>query len=74
MNDLTDYMSVADFQRAYPNLARNQDSLRWLIRHRDQNGLEQAKAVVKRQGRIWLHVSHFADWMREGDETNSEAA
>ena len=71
MNDLSDYLSVADFQRTYPNLARNQDSLRWIIRHRDLNGLSEAKAVVKRQGRIWLHVSRFAGWMQDGGEQHA---
>ena len=73
MNDLTDYLSVADCQPAYPNLVRNQDSLRWIVRHRDENGLAKSKAVVKRQGRIFLHVGRFAGWMQNGGEEQHAA-
>ena len=57
MDELREYSTISDFHRKYPNIARNEDSIRWKIRHRDQNGLSEKKAVVKRQGR-WLIIQH----------------
>ena len=39
MNDLEEYSTISDFQRRYPNIARNEDSIRWKIRHRHENGV-----------------------------------
>ena len=66
MNDLYEFSTISEFQRQYPNIARNEDSIRWKIRHRDQNGLSRAGAVVKRQGRWYIHAGRFAAWMRHG--------
>lgn len=66
MNELYEFSTISEFQRLYPNIARNEDSLRWKIRHRDQNGLTKAGAVVKRQGRWYIHAGRFANWMTDG--------
>jgi len=68
MNDLNEFSLIPDFQRNNPNIAPNEDSLRWKIRHRDQNGLSRAKAVVKRQGRWYIHAGRFASWMLNGGD------
>jgi hypothetical protein len=66
MDDLANYLSPAAFHSTYSNIVGSENSLRWLIRHRDVNGLSDAGAVVKRQGRIYLHVQRFAGWMSAG--------
>ena len=68
MNDLDEYSLIPDFHHKHPNLATNEDSIRWKIRHRDQNGLAKAKAVVKRQGRWYIHSGKYANWMANGDD------
>ena len=68
MIDLSEFSLIADFQKAHPNIVRNVESLRWMIRHRDQNGLSKSGAVVKRQGRWYVHAGRFADWMVHGDD------
>ncbi len=74
MNELHEFSTISEFYRQYPNVARNEDSLRWKIRHRDQNGLSKKKAVVKRQGRWYIHASRFADWMLNGADDEQPAA
>ena len=74
MNDLTEFSLIPDFQRKYPNIAPNEDSIRWKIRHRDLNGLSEAKAVVKRQGRWYIHAGRFASWMLNGDDEQHHVA
>ena len=74
MNELAEFALLSDFQRSNPNIAPSIDSLRWIVRHRDQNGLSEARAVVKRQGRIYIHASRFASWMLDEDTTGSQAA
>ncbi len=71
MIDLSEFSLIADFQQTHPNIVRNVDSLRWMIRHRDQNGLSDYGAVVKRQGRWYVHAGLFADWMLNGDEQHA---
>ena len=68
MNELTEFSLLSDFQKAHPNIVRNIHSLRWIVRHRDQNGLADAGAVVKRQGRWYVHASKFAEWMLSGED------
>jgi hypothetical protein len=67
MDELTQFSLLSDFQKAHPNIVRNIDSLRWIVRHRDQNGLSAYGAVVKRQGRWYVHANKFAEWMLNGD-------
>ena len=74
MDELTEFSSLSDFQKAHSNIVRNIHSLRWIVRHRDQNGLADAKAVVKRQGRWYVHTSRFADWMLNGSDDHRYAA
>ena len=73
MNELGEFSLLADFQRANPNIVRNVESLRWMVRHRDQNGLSKSGAVVKRQGRWYIHVGLFADWMLNGGDERRQA-
>lgn len=68
MNELAEYSLLSDFQKANPNIVRNIHSLRWIVRHRDQNGLADSGAVVKRQGRWFVHAGRFSQWMMDGDE------
>ena len=63
MNDLSEFALLSDFQEANPNIVRNLDSLRWMVRHREKNGLREARAVVKRQGRWYVHAGNFTNWM-----------
>ena len=74
MNDLHEFLTIPNFHREYHNIAHNEDSIRWKIRHRDQNGLSKAKAVVKRQGRWYIHAGRFADWMLNGADDEQPAA
>lgn len=67
MSELAQFALLSDFQQDNPNIARSLESLRWMIRHRNQNGLSESGAVVKRQGRWYVHESRFANWML-GDE------
>ena len=73
MGDLSDFLLLVDFQRAHPNIVRNVECLRWIIRHRDQNGLSKSGAVVKRQGRWFVHAGLFADWMMHGGDDQRRA-
>ncbi len=74
MDELAEFSLLSDFQEAHPNIVRNIHSLRWIVRHRDQNGLADAGAVVKRQGRWYIHASRFADWMMSGADDHRYAA
>ena len=74
MNELGQFSLLADFQQANPNIVRNVESLRWMVRHRDQNGLSKSGAVVKRQGRWYVHAGRFADWMSNGGDERRQAA
>ncbi|MCH9005261.1 MAG: hypothetical protein IH838_08230 [Proteobacteria bacterium] len=74
MNELAEFSSLSDFQRANPNIVRNIHSLRWIVRHREQNGLATAGAVVKRQGRWFVHASRFSEWMLNGNDDHRYAA
>ena len=73
MSELSEFSLLADFQQANPNIVRNVDSLRWMVRHRDQNGLSQSGAVVKRQGRWYVHAGLFANWMLNGGDERRHA-
>ncbi len=68
MNDLHEYSTILVFHEENKNIVRTQDSIRWQIRHRDQNGLAKAKAVVKRQGRWYIHTGRYANWMANGND------
>ena len=74
MNELSEFSLLADFQRSNPNIVPSLDSLRWFVRNRDQNGLSASGAVVKRQGRLYVHTSRFADWMLNGSDDHRYAA
>ena len=74
MNELSEFSLLADFQRSNANIVPSLDSLRWLVRNRRLNGLSASGAVVKRQGRIYMHESRFADWMQSGAEISDSAA
>ena len=63
MNDLDQLALTEDFQREHPNIVPSLNSIRWMIRHRHQNGLSEAKAVVKRGGRWYVHSGRFSAWM-----------
>lgn len=73
MNELSEFSLLADFQRSHANIVPSLDSLRWLVRNRHLNGLSEAGAVVKRQGRIYMHESKFAGWMQKGAEISDAA-
>ena len=74
MNELSEYALLSDFQKSNPNIAPSLNSLRWIVRHRDQNGLNAYGAVVKRQGRIYVHTGRFAEWMRSDESLPTEIA
>ncbi len=74
MDELRQFSLLSDFQKAHPNIVRNIHSLRWIVRHRDQNGLSEAGAVVKRQGRWYVHASKFSEWMLSDTDDNQYAA
>jgi hypothetical protein len=74
MNELEEYSTIVDFSRRYPNIARNEDSIRWKIHHRHENGLAASGAVVKRQGRWYIHAGRYAFWMLNGGEGSSNDA
>ncbi len=72
MSDLDQIHLAEDFQRKYPNIVPNLNSLRWMIRHRNQNGLSQAGAIMKRQGRWYVHTGKFSEWMLNGNGQRQE--
>ncbi len=74
MNELAEFSLLSEFQRSNPNIAPSLSALRWIVRHRDQNGLTATGAVVKRQGRLYVHASRFAGWMLNGADTPENRA
>ena len=67
MNELSQFSLAPDFQKANKNVFHSIDQMRWMIRHRHENGLADYGAVVKRQGRWYVHAGRFEEWMLGGD-------
>ena len=47
------------------NPAFTEPSLRWLIHKAKDNGLAEAKAIVRIGGSVYLHVPRFSEWLEE---------
>ena len=72
MSELDKYFGLEKFQTSYPNIVPTLDSLRWMVRQRDKNGLSACGAVVKRGGRWYVHSGRFSEWMFNGNGQRQE--
>ena len=59
--DLDSWKPLSDFLQTHPQFHENQ--MRWLLRHRKQNGLENAIRKIGRS--LYVHEGIFADWIHE---------
>ena len=69
----TDLMPVAKFLSTYPNLFESEDSFRWYLRDRENNGLLESGAVIElwngpeaTRPSIRISPSGFFCWLRKG--------
>jgi hypothetical protein len=66
-----DYMPPAQFHETFPALHRNEDSLRWELRHRNGNDLMKDEVVLERfadpqacRGSLLISPSRYFAWLR----------
>lgn len=59
---LDDVLRVAAFAKRYPDLA-SESSLRWQLFHSNSNGLDDAEAILRVGGRIYIHRGRYLDWL-----------
>jgi hypothetical protein len=59
---LDDVLRVAAFAKRYPDLA-SESSLRWQIFHSDSNGLDDAGAILRVGGRVFIHRGRYLNWL-----------
>jgi hypothetical protein len=57
---LDDWHPLDDFVAAHPKLFR-MSTLRWQLRHREENGL--ASAVVRSGNRLLISESRYSQWL-----------
>jgi hypothetical protein len=62
-NGVNDWKTIEKFLEVHDQFQMNQ--LRWLLRDREDNGLD--KAIRKIGKRIYIHDQLFADWMLKSD-------
>lgn len=68
-HDLSSLVSPATFVASYPTLG-TENTVRWQLRHRHQNGLVEAGAVLElrqrpdqRRPQLLIHVERYAAWL-----------
>ncbi len=47
--------------------AFTESSVRWLIHNSHNNGLAEAKAVIRIGGAVYIHVPRFDRWIEQQD-------
>ena len=63
VNDpLADMIRPQDLANRYPNLG-SLAQIRWWIHHREQNGLDAHRALVKKGKSVWIIVPRFRNWL-----------
>lgn len=60
---LDDFSRPEAFARRYQDVVGSPSRLRYLLRHRDGNGLTAAGAVVQRGRQLFINVPRFRDWL-----------
>jgi len=68
----SDLLTVMEHARRYPNLG-SVASLRWQIFWAEQNGLEEAGAIVRRGRRVFVVVPRYLDWILKQGHTRQAA-
>jgi methylase of polypeptide subunit release factors len=63
---LDDLMVATKFLKRYPDLITERH-FRWLVFQRENNGLAEHGAVLKRAGRWYVDVPRFRDWLLNAD-------
>jgi len=81
MPDLKNLLTVADFARRYPNIAASEQSVRWLLRQRHENGMIASGAAIElrtapgqTRPRILLDPERMIPWMVRANPRSSGAA
>lgn len=69
MTTLDDFARPEVFAKRYPDVVGSPSRLRYLLRHRDGNGLTRSGAVVQRGRQLFICVPAFRDWII-GKDTN----
>ena len=64
--ELSDFVPLADFVSANPNVWRTMKSARWSVHNRTRNGLDEFGVLSKRNGRIHIITPRIARWMAAG--------
>ena len=60
-----DVVLASDFVTKHPNIFPSMDSFRWQYNQRHKNGLAEAGAVVKRNGRLYIIKPRLMAWFLE---------
>ena len=62
---LSKYASPQNFIKAHPNLGLSLPALRWILFHRESNGLAECRAVLKLgKRRLLIDVEKFNEWLQ----------
>ena len=61
---LDDLATPRAFAQRYPEVVGSESRLRYLLRHREQNGLN--RAVLERGRKLWIVKPRFLDWIAGG--------
>lgn len=69
--DLNDLVTPNDLSREFPELL-NMSRLRYMLRERASNGLDDHGAVLKKGKLIFISRSRFAQWL-DSSQDNSAA-
>jgi hypothetical protein len=64
--ELLKYATPRRFVESFPNLGLSLQALRWLLFHRQVNGLEASGAILKLgQRRLLIDVEKFHEWLQQ---------
>jgi len=63
---LDDVSRPEAFARRYPDVVGSISRLRYLLRHRDGNGLTESGAVIQRGKSLFIVRPRFLDWILRG--------
>lgn len=61
---LDDLSTPRQFARRYPDVVESEARLRYMLRHRDSNGLDAA--VITRGAKLWLVKPRVLAWFANG--------
>jgi hypothetical protein len=60
---LDDWYTVENLARAFPQVLATSNALRWYLRHRDTNGLEEVGAVRRCGRKFLISKTRFERWL-----------